>query len=408
MAAAPTPQLAAQTGDDRGAIQELLDEHAAAYLEGQEGPFLEGLSTDSPAFRARRRDFLAWSRTVPFASYELEADWERAGNLARAPDRARYRGAEDVVIALVEERYRIEGFDERAAVEEYYLTFVKRSGVWRIADDSDLEELGLFSVRHLWDFGPVELQEGDHFSLMRHPCGVEGLTCVELPANLLATAEQALAQVDRGWSVPWRHRVLIYVPASADELARMIQATFPLDNFVAFAYSTYEAGDGYDLTGYRIMLNWEQIQGRDDAYLRSVLAHELLHIATRPVTGPFVPTFVEEGLAEHVAQAENSARLSFLEDEVAAGRFDGELPRDFEFLTGDGTDIYRSYQEGLAAADFFAERFGERRLARFYLRLGRVEFAPGTSAYHVGRALERTVGSNYDNFERAWADSIVD
>ncbi len=174
MAAAPTPQLAAQTGDDRGAIQELLDEHAAAYLEGQEGPFLEGLSTDSPAFRARRRDFLAWSRTVPFASYELEADWERAGNLARAPDRARYRGAEDVVIALVEERYRIEGFDERAAVEEYYLTFVKRSGVWRIADDSDLEELGLFSVRHLWDFGPVELQEGDHFSLMRHPCGVRG------------------------------------------------------------------------------------------------------------------------------------------------------------------------------------------------------------------------------------------
>lgn len=399
--------VSAQPGTERAAIQQLLDQHAAAYLEGDREAFMAGISTDSRAFEKRQQDFFSWSRDVPFGSYELEADWERLGDLARPADGARYPGAEEVVIGLVEEHYRIEGFDERPAVEDYYLTFVKRSGRWKIAEDTDLDDLGLFSARHLWDFGPVTLQEGEHFSLLRHPCDSE-LFCVELPADLLTTAEQALATVDQGWSVPWRHEVLIYVPSSAGELGRMIQATFPLDNFVAFAYATYEAGEGFDLTGPRIMLNWEQIQGRDTGYLRSVLAHELLHIATRGVTGPFVPTFVEEGLAEHVAQSQDPSRLAFLEDEIAAGRVDGRLPRDFEFLTGDGNDIYRSYQEALAAIDFFAERFGERRLARFYVRLGGVEFAAGTSAYQVGRALERTVGRDYAAFERAWADSILD
>jgi hypothetical protein len=390
----------------RDAIQALLDARAEAYLTRDRAAFMATVASDSAPFRSRQEDFFQFSRSLPFESYGLEADWDHFGDLARPVDASRYPNVDDVVILLVHEKYMIRGFDQRPAVEEYVYTFVERDGEWLIAEDSDLESVGLQSVRHLWDSGPVVVESSEHFTLYRHPCGEEG-GCVQLPADFLASTEEALAHVDRHWHVPWRHKVLILVPTTTDELSRMLQATFELDNFVAFAYSTYETGGSFDLAGYRIMLNWPQIEGRDSNSIRAIMAHELLHVATRSVTGPFVPTFVEEGLAEHVGRAGDSDALSFLESEIASGAFDGKLPQDFEFVTGDGFDIFRSYQEALSAIDFLARRWGEADLRRFYLRLGRPKYAPGTSTYHVGKALRATIGRGYHGFERAWASSIA-
>ena len=408
VAAAP-PAVPSSSGvaTTRAAIQALLDARAAAYLARDHDAFMASVASDSAGFRSRQEDFFAYSGTVPFVSYRLEANWSHYGDLTPSVDLARYRGAQDVVILLVHEKYMIRGFDQRPAIEDYVYTFVKRQGQWLIAEDSDLDSVGLRSVRHLWDFGPVVTESSAHFTVYRHPCG-EPAGCVELPSDFLATTEQALAQVDRNWRVPWRHRVLILAPTTTEELGRMIQATFELDNFVAFAYSTYETGESFDLAGYRIMLNWEQIEGRDSDSIRAIMAHELLHVATRPVTGPFVPTFVEEGLAEHVGRANDADALSFLRSEIASGTFDRKLPLDFEFITGDGVDIFRSYQEALSAIEFLAQSWGEDDLRRFYLRLGRPRFAPGTSTYHVDRALRATIGRGYDRFERAWASSLAE
>jgi hypothetical protein len=405
--AAPAALSESSVAGPRDGIQGLLDARAQAYLTRDRAAFMATVATDSAPFRSRQEDFFQFSRGIPFESYRLEADWDHFGDLARPVYATRYHGADDVVILLVHEKYMIRGFDQRPAVEEYVYTFVERDGEWLVAEDSDLDSVGFQSVRHLWDAGPVVVESSEHFTLYRHPCGEKG-GCVQLPADFLATSEEALAHVDRNWHVPWRHKVLILVPTTTDELGRMLQATFELDNFVAFAYSTYETGESYDLAGYRIMLNWPQIEGRDSTSIHAIMAHELLHVATRSVTGPFVPTFVEEGLAEHVGRAGDSDALSFLESEIAAGAFDGKLPQDFEFVTGDGFDIFRSYQEALSAIDFLARRWGEADLRRFYLRLGRPEFAPGTSTYHVGRALRATIGRGYKGFERAWASNIAD
>jgi hypothetical protein len=404
---APSALSESVVPDRRDAIQALLDARAEAYLARDRAAFMATIASDSAPFRSRQEDFFQFSRAIPFESYRLEADWDHFGDLARPVDASRYPNADDVVILLVHEKYAIRGFDQRPAVEDYVLTFVERDGEWLIAEDSDLDSVGLQSVRHLWDSGPVVVESSEHFTIYRHPCGEEG-ACVELPADFLATSEEALAHVDRHWHVPWRHKVLVLVPTTTEELGRMLQSTFELDNFVAFAYSTYETGESFDLSGYRIMLNWPQIAGRDSNSIRAIMSHELLHVATRSVTGPFVPTFVEEGLAEHVGRAGDSDALSFLESEVASGAFDGKLPRDFEFVTGDGFDIFRSYQEALSAIDFLARRWGESDLRRFYLRLGRPEFAAGTSTYHVDRALRATIGRGYDGFERAWASNIAD
>jgi hypothetical protein len=196
------------------------------------------------------------------------------------------------------------------------------------------------------------------------------------------------------------------IPSSARDLRRMLQATFDVRNFVAFAYSTVEVDKGIDYTGHRIILNPDAFEDRSSESTLEILAHELLHVASRPRSGPFVPTFVEEGIAEYVGRDQRPDALSFLEFDVATGVFDGRLPEEYQFSTGSGTDIFRSYQKSYSAIKFFIERWSFARFQRFYTLLGRPDITPGTIGYHMDRALKRSVEMTLDEFEEAWASSI--
>jgi hypothetical protein len=346
-----------------------------------------------------------WAENVPLASYRLVAKWDLLGDLVRPSDRSRYAHAEDVAIPLTQERYRLARYDEREAVEDLFLTFVKEDDVWLVASDSDLAGVGLKSSRHLWDFGPIAERRSEHFTLLTHPCTSE-TDCPSTADGLLPLAEQGLQRVERHWSAPWDQDVVLLAPTSSDELGGIIQATFELDDFVAFASSTVDVERDYDYGGHRVLLNPSSFAGRSPASVVTIMAHELLHVATRTSGGPFVPTFVEEGIAEYVGSDAGPSALAYVDSQLAAGGFDAALPQDWEFLTGSGTDIYASYQEALSAIGFLVERWGPDSLVAFYRRLGRPAVAAGTTSYHVDRALRATVGVGAQRFERLWADSI--
>jgi hypothetical protein len=402
------PSSPAQEGvseADRASIQDLLDERATAWLERDRKAFMATMTRDSDAFRARQARALRWSEAVQFGSYRLVARWDRYGDLVTEAVESSYPNADAVAIPLTEERYRLAEFDEQPAVEDLFLTFVKTDGDWRIADDTDLDDLAFYSSRHAWDFGLVDQERRGPFLLLSHPCRAGG-PCGSAPAGLLDLAETALQRVDAYWDAPWTGRVPVLIPRSSHELERMLQITFDIDNFVAFAYSTVDSRDGIDYTGHRIVLNPKAFVGRTADSTLDILAHELLHIATRPSSGPFVPTFAEEGLAEYVSNQGDPADLVFFDSEVAAGRFDGLLPKDWEFSIGDGTEIFRTYQKSYSAVRFLVERWGLGEFVRFYRMLGRVEDEPGTARYHVDRALQRSIGLNLEEFERAWAGTI--
>jgi len=384
-------------------IQELLDRRAAALLAGDRDAFMATISEDSRTFVRRQRLLFDRMGDLPLASYRLVVRPDRFGDLATPSVRESYPGAADVVIPLTEERYRLSGYDDDEAIEDMFFTFVHRNGEWLIAEDTDLDDLTLYSARHLWDFSRVRVRDAGRFLLLEPRCP----GCPRAPAAALGLARDALRRVRRYWGAPWSKHVPILIPTSADDLKRMLQVTFELDNFVAFAYSTVDLDDGVvDYTGHRILLNPDAFQGRSrDSTLR-VLAHELLHVATRESSGPFVPTLLDEGIAEYVGNDNDPSALSFFFAEVQAGRFDGRLPEDFRFLIGSGTDVFRSYQKAYSAATFLAERWGHRKLVRLYRRIGEIEVAPGTAEYHVDRALRKTIGMGLDNFERTWAVSI--
>jgi len=346
---------------------------------------------------------------LPLQSYSLTADWERAGDLARAEDVNAHPAAERVSIPITEERLRIRRFDATDAVEDLFLTFVYRDGAWYVAADDDLTDLGLQSARHLWDFGPLYSVRSRHFLLFGHPCGDPGAPkqdCESLSKDFLRLAEQALERVDNYWTKIWPNKVVVLVPGTARELTRMLQLTFDVSNFVAFAYSSVDDTKGIDYTAPRIVFNHRSLTTRSESSVLGILAHELLHVATRYSSGPFVPTFIEEGLADYVGEDADINALAFLSSEIRAGFFDRVLPKDFEFTIGSGTEIFRSYQESHSAVRFFVQRWGLDRFVRLYLNLGRRDVRAGTARYHLHDAMKDVIGIGLKRFQALWADSL--
>lgn len=379
-----------------------MDEHARAWLDGDESAYLAGISSRARDFRADQKKVFQWSRDVDFASYDLEAQWEN-GDLVRPSDRASYDDVEDVSIAIVTESYEIEGFDVSPAFEDYFITFVKQDDEWLIASDSDLQNIGLRSTRHLWHFGPIETTRSEHFLLLSHPCD----DCGEELDELLEVAESGLRRSRRFWPLRWNDRVVIFVPETPDELARMLQLTFRPEDFVAFAIASVDDRRDIDYTAPRIVFNLDSLSDRSLASVTETFAHELLHVATRYRSGPFIPVFIEEGFADYGGADADPEALYFLSSELSAGVFDRALPSDHQFSTGGATAIFRSYQKSHSAVKFFIERYGLKKFLRFYRTLGKPGIVAGSTRYFLNRALRRTIGVGFDSFERAWADTLA-
>lgn len=400
---AAVAQDAGSPAIDRGAIEQLLDRRARAVLERDRAAFMATVASSSADFVERQNRLFRALGDVPFGSFDYRVAWERRGDLVRATDEQQYPGAEAVSIPLTEERYRIAGFDPRDAVEDMYFTYIKQDGEWLIAEDTDLNDMTMYSARHLWDGGRIRTDRSEHFLMLSHRCP----RCSTLGDDFLQLAEEGLDRARRYWHGPFREKIVVLVPRSGRELERMIQATFDLDDFVAFAYSTVDLSDGIDYTGHRIIPNPQAFAGRSTTSVRQILAHELLHVATRDSAGPFVPVFVDEGFADYVGHDADPSGLAFFNSDVAQGLFNGELPEDFEFTIGSGTDIFRSYQKSQSAVRFFIERFGLDAFNRFYRRLGRIEVAAGTARFHIDRAFRAVTGMSYKSFQEAWTSSIV-
>ncbi len=378
-------------------ISSLLERRAGAVNARDRGAFLASIDPAATEFAAAQGARFDRMGTLPVLDYSLESEMERMGELTRAADRRRYGSA--VVVAPVEEQFRIQGFDELPASNDHYYTFVKRAGGWRIASDSDLLDLGLASARQPWDFGPVQLFSSNHFLLVVHPDEAR------FAPQLLRLAEEALPKVDQVWGRPWSKRVPIFVPSSREELEGLLNVTFDVSNFVAFASASLDREAGWRFTGARIILNRANFLRHTPSSRREIFAHELAHVATREASGPFVPIFMEEALAE---LASANLDTSHLETRVRSGSFDRRLPDDLEFRSGGGRAIYLSYQEALSVALFVRDRFGAEAFGRLYEALGAARVEAGTRKYHLDRVLTETLGMSLSDFEREWGSYVAD
>jgi hypothetical protein len=390
VAAAP---VASTSGDPlaahRAEVTQLLGDVAAAFAAGDAALLAAQLHDPTTAFG---RAWLARAEAmaeVPLTGYDLALDTSLADLTTPA------LAADGALLVNVVETHGLLGAEQLGdASEHLYLTLRRSEGAWRVAGDNDAAPLGLLSVRHLWDDGPVVAARRGDVLLLHHP----GQPSV---AALLDEASAALAVVRERWPLAWPGQLVVLVPEDQDELADLLQVSFGLDAFVAFASGNVSGTLGaFEVTGTRVLLNTSTLLRRSPATRRSVLAHELVHVATRPATGPAVPAWLEEGVAQVVGQRRSQTGTSLLTATPAA---ELALPADAAFTGGTPDDTRRSYQLSWGFVDWLVRTRGVADLGRFYAAAGDgATRGVGTADARLDAAAVAVYGSDLASLVDGW------
>lgn len=393
VAKAPAPSDSPRSPEvrDGAAIQQVLDQVAAAFRDGDADRLATHLASPQSAFGQRWQDRARHMTALPLASYALRLDDSLPDLSTR---RLRESRPGQVQVVYVVEELALEGFDPAPAAGDLFLTVVDDGDGWQVLGDTDAEALGFVSVDHLWDHGPVEVTVRDAVMAIHHPDGPD-------VAPLLADAAGALDRARERWPRSWPERVPVLVPRDEDELGELLHATFDLTNFVAFATATSvgELGE-YQLTGSRIVVNPARLLDRSSEVRQRILEHELLHVATRPSAGPMVPSWLEEGVAQALGEQRSTTGTAQL-DALPADEL--SLPTDGQFTVGGRDRIFLSYQLAWAFVDHLVDTHGVEAVGEFYVAAGRQAAGrPGTEQFHVDRAAREVFGTSLAELLDAW------
>lgn len=393
--AAPASSRAGESGSGAEPwerdVQGVLDARAEAVLERDREAFLATVDPEAPQrFREAQATLFDGLATVPFASYELEALTDDVSDLSRAVAGER-DDADEIRLPLVEERHRIDGIDGIDAVSDFWYTFVRRGDRWFLNADDDLADLGLETQEHLWSFGPVTFVEGERSVVMHRPGGEERAQ------SLLDITEQAFDRLVQ--TLPWESppKVLVVLPESTGQLEEMLQTNFDLTNFVAFATADVDRREevgGWEWTAPRVFAQEQNLARHSLDFQIETLHHELVHVVAFDRAGPHIPNWLHEGHADYLALEQ--PRPS------AVSGTDGDLPLDFQFITGGRDQILRSYRESTSAAAFLADAVGPDAPSELFAALGAVRMEPGTWEYHLDQQLREIYGEGLAEFEADW------
>lgn len=372
-------------------VQELLDQRAAAVLARDRTAFLETIDPSASAdFKDAQEELLSGLSSVPFASYALRLRADDIEDLSEAVADDR-DDADEIRLPLVEERLRVADVDSEEVVNDLWYTFVRRGETWYVNEDNDLADLGLLTQRMLWSFGPVVMTDGPNVSVMSTAGDVDRAR------TLLDITEEAVERLTGTLEWPLPPRVLVTLPESTDQLEEILQTTFDLTNFVAFATSDVERGEdvgGWRWTSPRVYAQEANLARHGRDFQVETLHHELVHVAGFDMAGPFLTNWIHEGHAEYHALAQRGPS--------SVPGTDGKLPLDYEFVTGGRDGILRAYQESTSAVAFLAEQKGPDAPERLFEILGARRIMPGTWEYHLDEALREVYGADAATFAADW------
>jgi hypothetical protein len=383
-------------------VRMLLDARAAAVRERDREAFLATVWGGAPEFVARQAQLFDNLAGVPLGVWDYELD----GRTTRAPNAeldAKYGGpdqwwAPDVVLT-----YSIAEFDPEPTYAPHRLTFVRDGEGWVIAADDDFAAAGLATARALWDSGPVVTHRGAHTLVLGHP-GSE-----QLLAQIAEVVDAGVPRVSAVWGDDWAETVVVLVPADQDELDVMLGGTTDLSQIAAVATAELTDFDGgYHPVGNRVIVNPPNFAKLGRLGRQVVLTHEVSHVATRKATGPDVPTWLAEGLADYIGYLEVPVPLTTAAREtkvaVEEGRIPAALPADTDF-DGSNPDLPMAYETSWLAFRLIVDTHGLEAALRFYRTVGASRNAGATLA--VERAFESELGTTTAAFTAAWQEHLA-
>ncbi|MEV6280511.1 hypothetical protein [Nocardia sp. NPDC051832] len=218
-------------------------------------------------------------------------------------------------------------------------------------------------------------------------------------AVLAAELAPATASITELWGTGWARSALVVVASNASEFAALLRSGSLLAREVAAASVADPFTHGTTPTGQRVVFSPDAGRRLSPDGLRTVLRHELTHIATRADTVDGAPQWMLEGFAEYAAQ--RAQRLPFAEiaptltARLRTGDVPADLPADSAFT---GSDAAAAYEQAWSACAFLAETYGEPRLVQLYRRLAAGAQTPDTE----DRILREVLHTSRPDFVRAW------
>lgn len=377
-------------------IADLLKRRSDAISAFDAAAFDQTMAGAPSSYADPQRVWLRRLKALPLQRYDLVLEDDEYGDLARPKDKQSY---DEVRVVTARERIMLRGYDATPTNEQMFLTVARTGSRWSVVGDTATDDLGLQSNRTLVDFGEVEVSQRDGILVVSHPSEHDAV------ATILKQAATARSRVRTSWPLGWKAPIVIMVPSTVDELARILQTTFELSTFVAFAASSVDRSHGYHLTGHRVFLHWPNFRKYSGSYQTQVLSHEFTHLATRDISGTYVTPIFDEGVAQQYG--EGRGETTQLSRRVKNATLASTLVPAWYFLAGPSDDIYLAYEEAASFVKYLNGRFGKDAAARAYREIGRIDpDTPGTWRYHQDRVFQSLFKESYPSLERGWYSSI--
>ena len=385
----------AQDGAERSrAVEQLLQARAAAVLRRDRQAFLASVDPRATALVARQAAAFDALAQVPLGTWDYVLD-ARAPSAPDAELDRRY-GAGAWWAPGVTLRHALAGFDPRPVLVDQHLTFARHDGRWLLAADDDFALRGRATPRALWDRGPVTAVRAGGVLVLGHPAQAA------LMRDVAALAARAVPRVTRAWGA-WDERVVVVVPADGRELAGLLGSAGDLSRIAAVATAELPGGaDAPDPTGQRVLVNPDTFAGLGSTGRRVVMTHELTHVATSRTSGPALPAWLAEGLADVVGHSGLNLPMSVvardLRREVRAGRTPATLPVSADF-EGGSARLSESYQGSWLAVRLLLDRYGRPEVLRLYREVGQRRGVSSEQALEDGL---RSLGTSTAAFTADW------
>lgn len=373
------------------ALQTLLDARAKAVLARDRARFAATLDDPASGFGLRQLEAFDNLVRLPLGTFGYGTPTAAA---ALSAERAAEVGP-DAWVARVEGHYTLKGWDRLPRTYETHLTAVRRAGGWRLADDSDGG-----TQTQLWDLPDLRVASS-RSTLVVASGQVRDLT------GYLRLGDRAVSRVGQVWTRPWGSRLVLVVPATAEEMAEQLGQSAASVEQVA-AVTDGSLGTDGRAGSDRIVLNPQAFARLQPTGRQVVVTHETTHVAVRASTNRPVPLWLSEGLADYVGYSAVDLPRTTIADalleRVRQGSGPRALPTERDFDPSTST-IAPSYNAAWLAACRIVDQHGEKAFVRFYLSAASRPGAsapPGDPEQNTRRAFVSVLGTSEQAFTRAW------
>jgi hypothetical protein len=344
------------------AVDTLLSARARAVTSRDRSAFLALVDPTQADFAQAQATLFDRLADVPVAAWTYEVTGEGPG----LTDERAAELPEGSAIVRVRLTYRLDGTTSTTDREQY-LTVAPRGGRWLLAGDSDAGDSGFDTQRDLWDLGPVRAIRGERSLVLADTRDASR----RVARRLADEADRAVEDVDRVWRSDWARSAVVVLPRTQKAMATLIGSDGDgLAQIAAVTTGSFQDGIA---RGDRIVINPAAFGTLGELGRRVVLGHEMTHVATRSAGVRPVPIWLSEGFADYVAYDAAPVPTTIVAadvlDDVRDGKAPKSLPDEADFDAAEG-DVASAYEGAWLACKMIAERYGERRLVRFYESMG--------------------------------------